>query len=94
DTLGDVDVAYGELDRMVKKRFHDTSKDRLPLEDYNSGSKLLEWLPLPLGKAFFKLQHQASTPPQSLTQALGNSVAQGFLPFSVRHPNQPLWILE
>lgn len=83
DEIGDLDQAYTALDMMAKERFHIRAKDRLPLETYNGGMTLLQMLGL-TPKATVKL---------SPSLDLGSQASQ-LLPFSLRHPNQPLWIME
>ncbi len=81
DKLGDQDAAYDDLDLMAKERFNLKGKERLPLETEESGFNLLEYLGLQTGSML-----RSGKEPLA---ALGQMV-----PFSVRYPNRPLWILE
>lgn len=81
DEIGDQDYAYTVLDTLAKERFHLKGKERLPLESDEGSFNLLGMLGL-----------QA--------QSIGSvskspaAIAAKMLPFSMRYPNQPLWILE
>ncbi len=80
DEIGDIDVAYELLNRMARERFKIKGKDRLPLEEYSDTPSLLEILGL-----------SAKVPLPPVRSA---SPLDPYVPFSLKHPNQPLWIME
>lgn len=81
DEVGDFDYAYTSLDMMAKEKFNIKGKQRLPLETHEEGFSLLDMLGVTPVKS------------SSLPSAPAN-VAVQMLPFSMRHPNQPLWVME
>lgn len=80
DEIGDIDVAYELLNRMAKERFKIKGKDRLPLEEYSDTPSLMEML--------------GFSAKASLPSASSASPLDSYVPFSMKHPNQPLWIME
>ena len=87
DTLGDVDVAHQHLDQRAKAKFKIGGKERLPLENFDSHHKLLEWLPIRMSGS---INHAIDS---ALQGSLVGST-QSMVPFSVSHPKQPLWMME
>jgi len=83
DELGDQERAYTVLDTLSKERFHLKGKDRLPLENEEKTFNLMDFIGLS---------------PDTLMPAMpgSESTAQALrmLPLSMRHPNQPLWVME
>lgn len=83
DELGDQEHAYAVLDAMAKKRFSGLKgKERLPLESVENGFDLLEFVGLKMD-TFLR-----GSIPDPIQQAAK------MVPFSMRYPNQPLWVLE
>lgn len=82
DDIGDLDFAHKRLDKMAKERFKIKGKDELPLKEYTESGGLLDMLGLSakLGLKPAAAQH--------------NTALDVLVPFSMSHPNQPLWIAE
>lgn len=83
DELGDYEHAYDVLDQMAKERFHLKGKDRLPLDDDSDEFSLLDMLGITRSAAQIKA-------PVADTA----SIYAQIVPFSMRYPNQPLWVME
>lgn len=81
DEIGDQDHAYTVLDTLAKERFHLKGKERLTLESDEGNFNLLGMLGLQAQSMW-----SASKSPAA--------IAVKMLPFSMRYPNQPLWIVE
>jgi protease IV len=93
DELGSLEDAKHLLDKMAKERFHLTTKEELPVEEYNESFELFKMIGLG--------SQTASPSPLSATlmgllklPASAAMVAQPATSFSARYPNQPLWIYE
>lgn len=80
DALGDMTTARATLDKMAKEQFHLATKEELPLEEYSARPALLEILGIG-GKA-------------SASASIMPNPMEGVTSFSMRHPNQPLWMME
>jgi protease-4 len=93
DTLGDIDVAHERLNKRVKERFKLGGEGRLPLETFDSGHHLLDLLSLGLSGQAHMLGSLLSSPSQSASDVVERSLG-GVMPFSARHPKQPLWMME
>lgn len=84
DEIGDIYTAREELDKMAKERFNIHNSDPLPLKEYSESSGLLGMLGLTdMAPRLF---------PRASHPSMGG--LEGLVPFSMSHPNQPLWILE
>ncbi|MBY0404220.1 MAG: S49 family peptidase, partial [Cyanobacteria bacterium] len=86
DELGDLDFAKKLLDKMAKERFKLKGKEDLPLKEYSDSQGILGALGLS-EKSAFKL----------VNSVIGNKTSHSYeslMPFSMAHPNQPLWIAE
>lgn len=81
DEIGDQDRAYTVLDTLAKERFHLKGKERLPLQSEESPFNLLEFVGLKSEGMFSNSNNPAA-------------IALKVMPFSMKYPNQPLWILE
>ncbi|MGE0199345.1 MAG: signal peptide peptidase SppA [Candidatus Melainabacteria bacterium] len=89
DELGDLKAAYELTNKMAKERHHLSGDKQLPLVPFEEHATLLEMLGLPTLMQHLPAPRSASGADMASAEVLG-----GMLPFSVRYPNQPLWILE
>ncbi len=87
DQIGDYDAAYTLIDKMAKDRFGLSGKDRLPIGNHDSSFDVMSFLGLPSLK--LNMPIRANAPMDPMTAA-----TQAMMPFSMRYPNQPLWIME
>lgn len=85
DELGDIYQAHMALDKLSKERFDIGGDEPLPLEEATEGPKLLRYINL-LGGAMAPAS-------RSNGSMLGQAIEQA-IPFSMQHPNQPLWMME
>ncbi|MBX2860059.1 MAG: signal peptide peptidase SppA [Vampirovibrio sp.] len=87
DEIGDMHVAHKLLDKMSKERSGDVGRSKgelLPLERYTDSYTLKDFLGLS--------SHTPIRPPKAANPL--DEAFDGMVPFSMRHPNQPLWIME
>jgi protease IV len=102
DALGDAYKAENILQELVNKRFNMKDDTDLPLKGFKSGgSGILGMLGIetqsPVGLWLSPLLEPVAGGQGNAASAvmLGSTAsAQPFMPFTMRHPNQPLWILE
>lgn len=81
DEVGDIDRAYEIIDQMAKERFNLRGTERLPLITLEDTYTVLDFLGLSVKIPRLHLPMAADP----MTEAI---------PFSMRYPNQPLWIME
>lgn len=87
DKLGDIHEAHLLLDELAKEHHGLGGEEPLPLEESTDGSKILRYINM-LGAAFSPVVAS-----QSSSSTLGQMMEQS-IPFSMKHPNQPLWLME
>lgn len=91
DELGDLYAAQMMLNQMARERFKLRGQKELPLQEYSQANQIFSLL----GLASIDLH-----PLMQLAQAFRGGLhstglgMDSMMPFSMRHPNQPLWILE
>lgn len=90
DEIGDMKYAYEVLDGMAKERAGLSGKKKLPLEKSAAAPTILEFLGLSGGDDSEVRSGLAGL----MSRMSQHESAKDFMPFSMRYPNQLLWIYE